>query len=77
MKKVTVTKAYIEQIKYERDRYKRERDEIERDRQIFRDHFLNELKTQTELLGKNQHYSPSTMIERLARLLNKVERWYW
>lgn len=77
MKKVKVTQAYIDQLKKDRDRYKSELDLVQKDRQIFRDEFLKLLKDNVSLISKNEYYSAESMVNRLSRLMNKVQGWYW
>lgn len=77
MKKVTVTREYIDSLKKSRDEYKRELEICRKDRQKFREFYISMFKEQTVALGQGKHLAPSYLIERLARLLNQVESWYW
>jgi len=76
-KKVTVTKNYIDSLKFSIKELKDENRKIKEDREKFRIFCLTLLKDNVSMTSKNQYYSPETMITRLSRLMNMVDTWYW
>jgi len=76
-KKVKVTKAYIDELKRQKDYYANELAVVTKDRDIFRQEFLNLLKENIKMCSKGDYYTAATMIEKLSRLMNKVGNWYW
>lgn len=76
-KKVTVTKKYIDDLKSQRDGYKEQAEIYEKDLNIFREFFVNMLKSNVQVLSKNQYIPASTIILDLSTLMNRVQRWYW
>lgn len=76
-KKIKITQTYLTEIKAERDRLKERVQKVEKDRDLFREEFLFLLKENIKMCSQNQYYSSATMINRLSRLMNKVENWWW
>ena len=76
-KKVTVTREYIDKLKSDLEYEKKKRSEAESDREKFRDFFLKLLKDNVLITAKGEYFSPSVMIEKLSKLMNNVEPWYW
>ena len=76
-RKVTVTRDYINDLKADRERLRKKLEDCEKDREKFREFALSMLKEQTTLLSNNKYYTPAHMIERLSKLMNRVENWYW
>lgn len=77
MKKVTVTKAYIDSLKSKIERLEKDNKEITDDRALFRDFFVALLKDNVSMNSKNQYYSSEQMIRKLSKLMNDVKTWWW
>ena len=75
--KVKVTKQYITSLKEKIARLEKELNEVRNDRQIFRDEFLFLLKSNISMCSENKYLTPSFMIERLSKLMNRTKDWYW
>lgn len=76
-KKVTVTKAYIDSLKEERDRLKKDLAEIEADLKKHRNYWTYLLREVTQIHGKGNSVSSSWLLESMAKHFNNVNKWWW
>lgn len=76
-KKVTVTKGYLDNLKFDLERKKKELADVKADRDKFRSYFLKLLKTSLQAVGDKNSISATWLTEDLSKLMNKVENWYW
>ena len=76
MKKKSLTQKNKE-LKQEIAELKKSLEKLREDRNEFRDYFSGKLKWFVSLHGEGKHPSTSYLIEDMAKLMNRVERWYW
>lgn len=69
--------AYLESLKAENKLLKEKLEKVEEDREKFRTFFLQLLKSNVSMASKNEYFGPGTMIEKLSKLLNSVQSWWW
>lgn len=50
---------------------------LEMEQQQWRNWWAQDFRDQINLISKNQYWTPQMWVERLAKRLNNVERWWW
>lgn len=75
--RVTVAKEYLDNLKGQLKYVEKELDKVKEDRRKFREEFVKLLRDNVSAISQNQYYSAEVMINRLSKLMNRVEYWYW
>ena len=76
-KKVTVTKAYIDSLKTERDSLKKELNETKSDLDKHRNFWTWLHREVVMIHGQGKAVSSSWLIEAMAKHFMRVKQWYW
>jgi hypothetical protein len=77
VKSIKELQTEIKELKATINEQSREIQALAQDRQKFRDYWVAKMKWFIELHGKNQTPNMAWLVEDMARLMNRVERWFW